>query len=286
MRSSKFKNLVIPFLLAIILMDVSNTYGQSERKLAKNFVKLSKPANVLLLLPQYIYKFNRKTQILDNLSYHSQQEKDELLWEHSKFIRFINDSVLLSHFVKGYSKELGAFGFKVFLAADTDRFYLDEASSYRIKLEQMELEEQYYPYTDSAFVDNQVFVFRKRLEALDVSVWLKIGKQNAVRSKLLEHKVLFAENLLTDQVSGEFIMDDMTGKLQYFYRMDSLTVKKIYSDVEQLGSTYADYTFDYLMNQYLNTHLEANKRNNNYWRYDPFHHRLFLAGDDRLLPLK
>ena len=286
MKQYNFKTLFATFFFTLLMMAAWNANGQSERKQAKEFIQHSRPDQILFLLPGHIYKFNHKTHLSDSLRYHSQQEKEDLLWQHSKFIRYINDSVFLLRMAAGYSNELKAFGISVFTDQQAEQFFARQGKAYVVNVAQAELDEEYYPFTDTAFVDNDTYVFSKNLNALDVSVWFEISKVNAVQKDTTGHKVLFAENLLTDQVDGGFSFNDFNGKLQYLYRLDSLTLKKIYANAESLGRTYADYTFDYFMNQYINKHMPAGFRSNRYWRYDPYHHRLFLGKTDRLVPLK
>jgi len=286
MRQFDFKYLFSMFVFALLMVTAGQTKGQNERKIAKEFVKTFKPAKILLLLPKNIYKYNQKSHILDSLSYKTQQEKEELLWQHSKFIRLIDDSVFLTRLAKGYAAELKVFGIRVFRAQQTAQFFSVGGNAYVINVAQAELDEQYYPFTDTAFVDDLTYVFRKQLEALDVNIWFEVSKVNAGQKKTIGHQVLFAENLLTDRVKGGFSINDFSGKLQYLYRLDSLTLKKIYGYAESLGRTYADYTFDYFMNRYLDEHIAANRRSHRYWRYDPYHHHLFLGNEDRLVPVK
>lgn len=262
--------------MALFLLLAGTVRGQSERKMARKFVSIAAegiPAQVSP--PSFLYKYNLKTGILDSITYANAREKDSILWVHSDFIRRINDSVFIARFMKGYLSELKKYGFRL-----KDTVYGN--NGYRIHVAQIELEEQYYHYADTAYYGNGVYVHRQKLNALDVSSWFQV---QGPMIKSPKGKVLFAENLLTDDMEGHFAVDPYSGNIKFLYTLDSLTVKKIYSYAQNLGRTYAGYTFDYLLNTFLNRKLPASRRTDRYWRYDPYRKKLFVAYDDRFVPL-
>ncbi len=270
---SSVRILLTTALLSVALFSM----GQSERKLAKEFVAQASKISVSVTSPPFIYKYNLKTGILDSISYHNKREKDSILWVHSDFVQHIVDSVFIQYYMKGYVSELKKYGLHV-IKNDT---LLNNA--YSVSVAQIELEEQYYLFSDTAYYDNDVYVHHQFLNALDVSSWFSLhGPLLSGKSG----KVLFAENLLTDNIDGYFDIDPYSGEIKYLYRLDSLTVKNIYSYAQNLGRTYAGYTFDYLLNAFLNKNLPASRRTDRYWRYDPYRKRFFFAIDDRFVPIQ
>lgn len=273
MKKKKFP--VVIFLLLGLLFEFGNIQAQSERKLAKMFVREMVGMPVVVSPPAFLYKYNLKTGILDSIPYFNQRQKDSILWVHSDFIRKIKDSVFIAHFMDGYRSELKKYGFLV-VQRPFDSTY------YRVHVAQIELEEQYYFYSDTAYYGYDVYVHHQNLNALDVSSWFVL-KGPLIRDK--KGKVLFAENLLTDNLNGHFQVDPYSGDIKYLYTIDSLTVKKIYTYARNLGRTYAGYTFDYLLNVFLKKNVPAAKQTRRYWRYDPYRHKFFSAFDDRFVPL-
>jgi len=262
-------------LTTVLLSVVLVALGQSERKTAKLFVAKAAGIFIDITPPPFIYKYNLKTGIFDTIPYHNQREKDSILWVHSDFIQHIDDSVFIQHFMKGYKTELGKYGIHV-----TD--HRADSNSYRVNVAQIELEEQYYFFSDTAYYSNDVYVHNHYLNALDVSSWFSL-KGPLVNNKT--GKVLFAENLLTDNLDGHFEVDPFSGRIKYLYNIDSLTVKKIYDYALNLGRTYAGYTFDFLLNAFLDKELTASHRTDRYWRYDPYRKKFFFARDDRFILL-
>jgi hypothetical protein len=88
-----------------------------------------------------------------------------------------------------------------------------------------------------------------------------------------------------DNLSGQFSMGS-TGALVYLYRINKLTINKIYQYASGLGKDYADFTFDQLMNNYIEKRLPASKIKGKYWHYDPVYKNLYPGDYDRFILMK
>lgn len=264
-------------LTTILLMMGLFTMGQSERKLAKEFVAKASKISIYVKSPSFLYKDNLKTGIFDSISYQNKREKDSILWTHSRFIQHIVDSVFIKDYMKGYTSELRKYGMHVVTKSKSDK------NTYTVDISQILLEEQYYFFSDTARYGNDVYVHHQFLNALDVSSWFLL-QGPLVSGK--SGKILFTENLLTDNIDGHFDIDPYSGEIEYLYQLDSLTVKKIYIYAQNLGRTYAGYTFDYLLNTFLGKTTSASHRTKRYWRYDPYRKRFFFARGDRFVPMQ
>ncbi len=275
MRAKSFSVRIL--LTTILLLSVLFTMGQSERKLAREFVAKSSKISIHVKPPLFLYKYNLKTGILDSIGYRTKREKDSILWTHSHFIQYIVDSVFIRNYMKGYIKELKKYGLHVLTKNRSD------SNSYTVSVSQIELEEQYYFFSDTAYYGNDVYVHHQFLNALDVSSWFSL------RGPLLPKKsgkILFVENLLTDNIDGHFVVAPYSGDIKYLYQLDSLSVKKIYAYAQNLGRTYAGYTFDYLLNTFIRKNVPASHKTKRYWRYDPYRKKFFFAMDDRFVPMR
>ncbi len=272
-KSSSFRILLTTVLLLLGLI----TMGQSERRLAKEFVAQASKISIHVKPPLFLYKYNLKTGIFDSISYQNKRERDSILWAHSHFIQHIVDSVFIRNYMKGYTTELKKYGLHVITKGRSD------SNTYDVNISQIELEEQYYLYADTAYYGNDIYVHHQFLNALDISSWFLLHEP-LLSGK--SGKVLFAENLLTDNIDGHFDIDPYSGKIKYLYQFDSLTVKKIYTYAQNLGRTYAGYTFDYLLNTFLGKNTPASRRTKRYWRYDPYRKKFFFALDDRFIPMQ
>lgn len=281
MKNKAFRS--ISFIsLVLVLFPFSQVVGQTQRRIARDFVKsLEQTKKVVLITePDYIYMYNLKKDILKKFPGATKEEQDSLLWAHSDFIKQISDSTFFVHFMKGFTKELITFNLVPYInkvpMGITD-------PTYKVDLAQVELEEQYYPFVDTAYYNDKALVFRKDLNALDFSMWFKIHSLPQAKK---DTTVLFAEYLLSDMVNdGSFFMQN-NGSIVYYYKMDRLTIKKIYNYVENLGRIYAGYTFDYILNQYIQNHVTDYNKEKDYWHYDPYNKKLYTDNENRFINIK
>ncbi len=268
----------------VVLFTVFGLSGCSaEYRLAKTYTQSHFMGPVLLFMPEFIYKYNLKTDSLD-LSGLTDAQKDSILWIHSDYVKKINDSIFLENYKSGYITGLQKYGIKVYDEQHSDKFFAGDSGGFVVNIAQIELEEQDYPFADTANVDGMTYTFHKTLNAVDISSWFNI---KSVDNENANFPVLFAENLLTDDFDGFFKQNDFNGKIQYFYELDSLSVKKIYHYIFKLGQIYASYTYDYLLNKYLDDKLPENFRTDIFWHYDPYNKRFYSIGDnDRFESIK
>lgn len=254
--------------------------AQSERSLARKFVKSIRESHRTILIhePAYIYKYNRKLENSKKYARLNKEQMDSISWVKSDFIKNIHDSLFMHYFSEGYVSELKKFGLLPFIG----KMPTPTQPDYYSDIVQTELEERYYPHRDTAYVDEKPYAVEKKLNALDVSFWFKVY---AAGTKNVKNKeVVFAENLLTDDIVSHFVMSE-NGTLVYFYKLDKLTLSKIYKYASGLGKDYADFTFDKILNDYLESVLPASKLKGKYWHYDPQYKKLYIGDYYRFIPV-
>lgn len=271
---------VFQFFLLIITSSVIFISCSPERKLAVYYAKNAPSINALVLSPTYIYKLNQKTFMLDSLAITDSTLFDSVLMAHSDFLQFVDDSLFIENYINGYKRELAVFGINVFGEGQTASFLENDSNALMLNVAQIELEEAYYPWEDEMQIYDTKYTYSHLLNGVYVSSWIEIGKYNQYNS---QQQVYFATDLITDKVDGEFNFDIFTQKIQYMYNYDSLQVSQLYDYAYVLGRTYAGYTFDLLLNTYLDNKLPKDKRSDKYWRYDPIKHVFFPAEKDRFI---
>jgi len=221
--------------------------------------------NLLVNPPGQVFKFNHKGEEIEGFDSLSQEQQDSALWNDSKFIQFINDSILLENYMNNFIDELRLLGFNVYLNSSIDSFMTGKPQSYVVDIAQMQLDEYYYPLEDKdEFVDT-IYYKRFNLNAVDYSCWFdlrKAGTENARKT------TLYATNTAFDSFDGRFFNDPFTGTVRYKYTIDSLHSQDVYAMAGYLGKKYAAYLYDFFMNQYIAKHLPEGMRMDNYFHYD------------------
>lgn len=253
-----------------------------ERNLATSFVDKNTKRAALVFYPDFLFKVNQKTFLIDSLGITDTSAIDSVLLAHSKFLQHLNDSLFLANYRLGFEKELAVFGFDVFEENRIGEFMETDSNAYVFHIAQLELEENLYTQTDETVVYDTYYSHDEDLEAVYVNSWIEISQVDKTSDK---PNVFFATGLITDDLDGNFSFDIFTGNISYAYNFDSLRVADLYDFAYQIGRTNAGYTFDYLLNHYLDENVPEKERSDNYWRYNPYDKSFFPAYDDRLVPL-
>ncbi len=253
-----------------------------EKKLAIEFVSQANTKSVLVLTPDYLYKTNLKTYLMDSLGIADDESKDSLLLLHSKYLSNLDDSLFIANYILGYTKTLGDFGFRVFDQEQIEDFLTIDSNSFQVNIAQIELEETLYTFRDEVMVYDDHYYHDHNLNAVYVNSWFEIV--NLDEESTVQH-IYFASDMITDMADGSFDYDIFGGKVRYMYNIDSLELKVLYDFGYRLGKEYAGYTFDLLLNDELNKKIDPDLRSSNYWRYEPIDSFFYPATDDRFVPL-
>lgn len=274
----QIKKIVSGFLLFIFIGSLF--FGCSpERKLANNFVNTDIKRSALLLFTDEVYKTSRKRDILDSLDITNEALFDSVLLANSDFLQHTNDSKFITNYILGFEKELKAFGFNIYKEDQMAEFMEVDSNAFVIYLAQIETEEALFPFRDETNYYDSYFYHDHLLNSLSVYSWFEINKVNETKNQ----KVYFTEDVVIDEVEGDFTLDFFGGDVKYFYTIDSLKPGDIYEFAYSLGRKYAGYTYDLLLNKYIRNNLPQGT--DVYWRFDPYTKTFFPATDDKFILL-
>jgi len=269
-------------IAVVILLGVVSSCSP-EKKIATEFVSKASTKNILVLAPDYLFKVNLKTYLMDSLAIADDEKKDSLLLIHSEFLSELNDSLFIANYMLGYSKTLGRYGFKIFNQEQIEEFLSLDSNTYQINIAQVELEETIYTFRDEVSIYDNKYFYDHNLNAVYVNSWFEINNLDKDESV---QQIYFSSDMITDIADGTFDYDIFSGKVRYMYNLDSLKTNVLYEFAYRLGREYAGYTFDFLLNDELNSKVQPDARTNKYWRYDPINHYFYPATDDRFILLK
>ena len=254
----------------------------SERKFATAFVDKKTQRSALVFFPDFLFKTNQKTFLLDSLGITDKTQFDSVLFAHSKYLQHIDDSLFLANYSLGFRKELSAFGFAVFDEDKVAEFMEIDSNAFVINIAQIELEETVYTQKNETLIYDTYYYHDQDLEAVYVNSWIEISKVNENTNN---PNIYFATGLITDDYEGDFSYDIFTGSINYSSHLDSLEPASLYNYAYKLGRTYASYAFDFLLNNYLDKTISKEERSDKYWRFNPYDKTFFPAYDDKLIPL-
>ncbi len=264
--------IILIFPLLFILNSCSVEY-----KIAKEFVDAPKNISLLVFTPDYIFKNNLKTYeypVYDSLS---ADELDSALFFNSLFLQNINDSIFFENYLNNLNIGLSIYGINVFPEYMLDSFLLVQSEAYILNIAQIELEEYIMPYIAEEYFDEYLYSETIDLNAVNINSWFEITKLNSEENN---KKVLYASHLVFDDMKGSFSQNVFTGEITFSYKIDQMTENDIYELSALLGTKYADYTYDYLLNNYIINHLPENYHSDKYLHYNPYRKILTPAYDD------
>lgn len=192
----------------------------------------------------------------------------------SEVLNGFSQDLFLDIMYGAYADEMKVYGVKVYIPEDIDNVPVDSLH-WLVMLSNMEVTSGITEYEDYLFSDTDEYSYRHPLNTVNVASWFEISDG--------EWKpVLFCEHNLVDGFDSKTDYNFWTTKLDYTYTIDTLELKDVYDYAVYLGKLYAGYTYDYMMNSYVDAGLK--KKNLDYWsrlmfRYDPYQKQLRYAED-------
>jgi hypothetical protein len=272
---------IVSFLLfALILLSCS-----IERKIAREYIRNDTTRSVLVISPDFIFKTSLKSYEIDSAENLDEWALDSMLWESSLFLKYISDSLFLDYYFENYYAEMEALGFAVYKEDSLFSFLSGKNNAYIVNLAQLELEEYVMPIEEYEQFGEYLYYEVIDLNAINVNSWFEISRVNYEEDKAL----FFTSHYLTDEMHGAFRYYYFTGDVTFSYDIDTMLVEEIYKLGALIGHTYAAYTFDYLLNKYIDKRMdeEGNNRSDIYFHYNRQKNYLAPAKEnERFIPLE
>ncbi len=252
----------------------------STQKFAKEFVRNSNTFSVLVLSPDFVYMDNLNTQLVDSLGITDQSTRDSILWEQSSFLKKIDDSLFMANYILGYKTEIRNYGIKVFDENSSADFFNLDSNAMVVNIAQVGIEEEDYEYRDETEYYGYVYFHDHIFKAVNINTWFELSLVNDTTEN---DNLFFTTNTITDDLNSSFDFNPFSEKVEYSYEVDSLNLSKIYEYVYLLGRIYATYTFDFMMNSYINGHSDVKLKKEELLRYNPNTRGFFIAGENRFI---
>ncbi len=251
-----------------------------ESKIAKPYLEAKNKGSVLLFIPDHIYKTNLNTWLIDDSLEYSEYEKDSILIEDSFFIKDISDSLLLTNYISNFIKTLRTLGFNIYTEQYIGEFMQDTGLAFIVNIAQIEIEEYLMDVKDEEYIDEQLYYVNHSLNALNINSWFEISRLN---DEKMEKELLFVSHFTSDDLYSSFTQYIFSGDINYDFNIDSISVEDVYDLATYLGGLYAEYTFDYILNDYIVRNLPAGITSRYYFHYDKTYKRLVAAGEERFV---
>lgn len=235
-----------------------------ERKYAKEFIKQKNgQVAVLVVQPFSLDMYNNTEYFLDSLNVPEDYPLDSFLFQQTKLLKQVSDSIFLENYLNGFINTLRKSGFQVFLPDELEAFKDVESPAYIFKFAQVELSEEVEPYVISEEFSETNFYKSFDLNLVILSNWFEFEARDTAW-----RKVFYAEDVVMDEISGEVFMDEVKKIPVLYYAMDSLSVAEVYQMATDVGNKYASFFTDYLMNVYIEKHFPKDIKTSVFFHYD------------------
>ncbi len=252
------------FLISLLILTSCST----ERRIANKYLKNNKPGNVLLLAPDLVYKNSYKVPSeIKDFETLPQEVKDSITFFNSDLVQFVDDSAYSEVFMKSLERGLDYFGYDVFQdELDEEFFNTQNEPSLIINLVQVQLEEFLEVVKDEAYFEpDSADMIAVYITAVNLNNWVELTRLNQTDEK---PELLFNSQTIYDDFNGNFRYFPMSGELDYYYTIDSLEVSHIYQAADRLGFRYAQWLFDYILNDYVGRNMPEGIKREKFFSYD------------------
>lgn len=254
----RIKGIVIGILAAMLLSSCG-----SEVRLANRFVQPSKPYRAAVYFPE-----EAQVTLI--------QDEDG---EYTKVLDSLDQNAFLDILYAAYAEGLRQYGVEVYVPEDPDDIAVD-STDWLVVLSKMEIQGLYTTYVDELYdlVDTYEYTFA--LNTVNVASWFDIDDGQWLPT-------LFYEHNLRDDFRSRVSRSRENG-IQYHYDIQTLTMEDVYNYAVFLGQTYADYTFNYMMNRYIGQEMARKNDVPRFkLRWDPDGNMLyFLEEEEGFIELK
>lgn len=272
------------FFLAFVMLSAF-TSCSLERKIAKEYITNDTTRSVLVIPPDLVFKKSLKEWTIDSAARLDSRTLDSLLWTSSLYLQYVDDSAFIDSYLRNYTSEMEALGFRVYGQDSLLSFLSGKPDAFIINIAQLELEEYVMPIREEAEFGEYIYSEVVDLNAVNLNSWFEISRVNGEEEKAL----FFTSHYLTDGLEGLFKQNPFSGEVQFSYSIDTLLVEEIYLLAALAGKIYAGYTFDFLLNKYIDSRVEeeGQGRSEIYYHFDRRRRFLGSAGDDeRFIPME
>ena len=252
-----------PLLGLLLVFTLLLSSCQTELKLAKKYRTERPYIEAAVYFPEraevkteYSTQYGKKTEVLDNFS----------------------QDLFLDVMYNAYAKAMDDYGIEVYVPEDADNVQVDSIH-WLVMLSRMEISGRITEYEDYLFSETDEFSYKHPLNTVNVASWFEINDGDW-------KPVLFCEHNLMDGFDSEADYSFWARKIDYNYTIDTLKVEDVYNYAVYLGKLYAGYTYDYMMNSYVEAELK--KKGYSYQlllRYDPYKKQLRYADEDGFIEI-
>lgn len=242
-------------IIGIIITVLFASCG-SEFRLANRFVTQSPQVQVAVYFPEV----TQVTLIPDDSG------------EYSRVLDSVDQNQFLDIMYAAFAEELGTYRLNVYLPDDPDYVQVDSLH-WLVILSQVEMQGLYTDYVDQLYDFIDVYEYEFALNTVNVASWFDINDGEW-------HPTVFDEYNLRDDFRS-YVTSSRESGTQYHYEITPLKANDVYDFAVYLGRRYAAFTYDYMMNRFVETGMKPKNETPRFkLRWDPREQGFYFQMDD------
>ena len=243
----KTKNIFIAAIIALVFSSCGSEFG-----LAKKFVVQSNKTQAAVYFPEAA-----------NVSLI--QDEDGT---YSHVLDSLNQDAFLDIMYLAYADEMGKYGVDVYIPEDADHVPVD-STHWLVILSNMEIQGLFTDYVDHLFDFIDEYDYSFSLNTVNVASWFDVNDGEW-------HPTLFDEHNLMDDFDSNVTFSRNQGA-QYQYEIKPIANDDLYDYAVYLGKRYAAFTYNYMMNSYVASGMEAKSQSPRFkLRWDPYEESFYF----------
>ena len=243
----KIRNIIIGVFVALLFSSCGTEFG-----LANKFVVQSRKAQAAVYFPETAQVTLVPTE---DGSY-------------SNVLDSLNQDAFLDIMYQAYAKEMKSYGVEVYIPEDPDQVPVD-STHWLVILSNMEIQGLYTDYVDRLFDFMDEYNYTFALNTVNVASWFEINDGEWL-------PILFDEHNLMDDFESHVTNGGAQGA-QYHYNITPITNADLYDYAVFLGKRYAGFTYDDMMNRYVDSALKRKGVSPRFrLRWDPYDNSFFF----------
>lgn len=245
----KIRNCIIGLVLAVVFSSCG-----SEIKLAAKYVGSAKPRAAVYFPEEALV-----TLIPDAEG------------NYPTMLDSLNQDAFLDIMYAAYAKEMKVYGVDVYIPEDQENVLVDSLN-WLVVLSRVEIQGLYTDYVDRLFDFFDDYEYTVSLNTVNVASWFDINDGQWLPTQFDEH------NLMEDFKSYVAKVD--ANKTEYHYDITPLKMSDIYDYAVFLGKRYANFTYNYMMNHFIDSEMaKENKSPRFRLCWDPVEEGLYFQED-------
>lgn len=170
---------------------------------------------------------------------------------YTKVLDSVDQNAFLDIMYGAYADGLRDYGMEVYVPDNPDNIQVDSAH-WLVILSQVELQGLFTEYVDHLFDFIDEYDYSFTLNTVNVASWYDVNNGEWLPT-------LYDEYNLRDDFSSH-VTQSRQNVVQYHYDITPLKTEDVYDFAVFLGKRHASFTYDYMMNRFVESELKAKNR--------------------------